>query len=160
MISMIAAMGRNRVIGKDNRLPWKLSADLAHFKRLTLGYTVVMGRKTFESIGRPLPSRKNVIVSRNNDYNADGCEVVGSLDELLERAACEEFFVIGGADIYSRFISYADRLYITFIDEEFDGDAFFPEIDPDVWSLVSKAKGERDEKNPYDYYFMEYVRAR
>lgn len=158
MISIIAAVAGNRVIGKGNKLLWKIPADMEHFKSLTAGHTVIMGRKTFESIGRPLPGRKNVVLSRNANFKAEGCYVIHSAAEALELAGSENAFVIGGAEIYAGFMDYAERLYITLIDENFDGDAHFPEIDPEIWLMVSKVKGRKDEKNPYEYYFLTYVK--
>jgi dihydrofolate reductase len=159
MISLIWAMDKNRLIGKDNKLPWRLPADLAYFKKMTLGHTVIMGRKTFESIGKPLPERQNIVVSRNNDFNPKGCTVCHSILEVPELCSDGEAFVIGGADIYSAFLPYAAKLYLTLIEHEFSGDLFFPEINYDEWELVSKVKGEKNEKNPVDYYFMEYKKV-
>ncbi|MCX7841889.1 MAG: type 3 dihydrofolate reductase [Clostridia bacterium] len=158
MISLIAAVARDNIIGKGNSLPWRLPADLAYFKKVTMGHKVIMGRKTFESIGKPLPGRSNVIISRDRDYKAEGCTIVNSIDEAERLCVDEEAFIIGGAQVYEMFIDRADRLYITFIDEAFDGDAYFPNIDPSVWRQVSKTKGEKDEKNPFDYYFIIYER--
>ena len=158
MISIIAAVAGNRIIGKENRLPWRLPADMEHFKRMTSGHTVIMGRKTFESIGNPLPGRKNVVLSKDANFKADGCRVIHSLDEALELAKDEEVFVIGGAELYAGFMDYAERLYITLIGEDFEGDVHFPKIDTDNWILVSKVKGARDEMNPYNYYFLTYVK--
>ncbi len=153
MINLIACMGKNRVIGKGNQMPWHLPADLKYLKKTTLGHTVVMGRKTFESIGKPLPGRKNVILTRDEHFEATGCEVLHSIDEILSRN--EELYILGGANIYEQFMPFADRLYITRIEQEFEGDAFFPEID-ESWAEVSKDKGIQDEKNPYEYYFIVY----
>jgi dihydrofolate reductase len=156
MISLIWAMDKNRLIGKDNKLPWRLPNDLAYFKKTTIGHIVVMGRKTFESVGKPLPARTNWVVTRDKSYRAEGCEMFYSIEEVLKAAVDEEVFVIGGAEIYSKFLSFADRLYITLINESFNGDTFFPEIKEENWKLVSKIEGVRDEKNPYDYNFMVY----
>jgi dihydrofolate reductase len=160
MISLILAMDKNRVIGIDNRMPWHLPADLAYFKQMTLGHPVIMGRKTFESIGKPLPGRQNVIITANKDYQKEGCVILHSIDEALAFCLDKDVFVIGGAQIYQDFFPYADRLYLTFIDEVFPGDCFFPEIDDKTWKLVSKIKGERNEKNPYDYYFLVYEKTK
>lgn len=156
MISLIWAMGRNRVIGKNNSLPWHIPADFAYFKKVTMGHTVIMGWRTFESIGRPLRGRRNVIITRNKDYRAEGCIICHSVEEALEFAKNEEVFVIGGADIYSSFLPYADRLYITLIEEDFEGDAYFPQIDFSKWQIVFKTAGEKNEKNPYTYWFIVY----
>ncbi|MCX7710896.1 MAG: type 3 dihydrofolate reductase [Clostridia bacterium] len=158
MISMIWAMGKNRLIGRDNQLPWRLPADLANFKRITTGHPVIMGRKTFESLGRPLPGRKNVIITRNKDLSIEGCEILHSVEEACRLAEKQEVFIIGGAEIYSKFLPHADKLYITEIDESFEGDTHFPEFNMDEWVLTSKVKGDKDEKNPYDYYFLVYER--
>lgn len=159
MISFLFAMGKNRVIGRDNEMPWHLPADLARFKKMTMGHTVVMGRKTHESIGKALPGRKNIVVTRNMDYKAEGCIVVHSVNEARE---CfddnEEIFVIGGTKLFNAFYPYADRLYVTYINEEFEGDTFFPEIEDDRWKRTSAEKGIKDEKNPYDYSFIVYDR--
>ncbi|MCX8129960.1 MAG: dihydrofolate reductase [Clostridia bacterium] len=160
MISLILAMDKNRTIGLENKLPWRLPADLAYFKKVTMGHAVIMGRKTFESIGKPLPGRRNIIISRNNSYTAEGCTVYNSVEEVVDSVGDEDVFVIGGANIYNEFINYAQRLYITLIEETFIGDAFFPEIDSAGWKLISKEKGIKDEKNPYDYCFMLYDRLR
>lgn len=160
MISMIVAVGKNGVIGKDNKLPWKLPADLAYFKKVTWGSTVIMGRKTFESIGKPLPGRDNVILTRDPDYRQEGCRVVHSASGAVQLAEGKEAFIIGGAAVYTEFIPYAEKLYITYIDQEFDGDAFFPRIPEDTWVLVAEEKGIRDEKNSYDYFFRIYEKRK
>jgi dihydrofolate reductase len=158
MISLIVVMDCNRVIGNEGRMPWHLPADLAYFKQLTLGHPVIMGRKTFESIGKPLPGRQNVIITENKDYQKEGCTILHSITEALDFCADQEAFVIGGATIYKAFLPIADKLLITLIQESFSGDTFFPEIDEQVWTLVSKTKGERNENNPYDYWFLVYER--
>jgi dihydrofolate reductase len=159
MISLVFAMGRNRVIGSNNSMPWRLPADLAYFKDLTMGSTVVMGRKTFESIGKPLKGRKNIVLTRDRRYIQDGCFIAHSLEEVLDMTKGEqETFVIGGAEVYSMFLPYAKKLYMTYIDHEFQGDTYFPEIDYDEWKLVSKVMGEKNEKNPYHYFFQVYER--
>ena len=159
MISVIVAYGKNRVIGKDNKMPWHLPADLRYFKETTLGKTVVMGRKTFESIGKALPGRKNVVISSQEGINATGCEVISSFEAALQIAKEEEIFIIGGATIYEQAIEHADLLYITFIEEDFDGDAFFPEWNKEDWVLQSSEKGKKDEKNNYEYYFNVYKKV-
>jgi len=160
-ISFIVAMDQNRVIGRNNRLPWHLPADLAFVKKTTWGHPVLMGRKTYESIGRPLPGRTNVIFTRNRDYRAEGCEIVHTVEEAIAKFDGEgkELFILGGAEIYRLFLPIADRIYATEIAHEFEGDTFFPEIDPEIWREVSRQKGIRDEKNPYDYDFVVYERA-
>ncbi|WP_085523781.1 dihydrofolate reductase [Tuberibacillus sp. Marseille-P3662] len=159
MISFIVAMDQNRVIGQDNQLPWRLPADLAFFKRVTMGHPIIMGRKTHESIGKPLPGRENVILTRNESYEAAGCQVVHSLEAIKAiDEQNDEVFVIGGAEIFKVMFASADRLYVTFIDEVFSGDTYFPEIDHDQWRQVAREKGEKNDKNPYDYYYLTYDR--
>ncbi|MBX9996073.1 dihydrofolate reductase [Priestia aryabhattai] len=160
VISFIFAMDKNRLIGKGNSLPWHLPADLKFFKQVTTGHPVVMGRKTHESIGKPLPGRENIILTRNISYDAKGCTVLNSISAIEEMGKKEkkEIFIIGGAEIYKLAFPIADRLYITTIDEEFEGDTYFPEFNESEWRLVSREKGLKDEKNPYDYYFTIYER--
>lgn len=161
MISFIVAMDENRVIGKDNQLPWHLPEDLKYFKRVTMGHPIIMGRKTFESIGRPLPGRENIILTGNHEYHHDGCYVMHSLEELLEYCRKDEekeYFVIGGAEIFRLLFPYADRLYITKIRHQFEGDTFFPLFPMSEWEIVSREKGIKDEKNPYDYEFLVFER--
>lgn len=164
-ISMIAAMGKNRVIGLDNKMPWHLPADLQWFKKVTLGCPIIMGRKTYESIGRPLPGRLNIILSRNDQLNIEGCSVVNSLDDALTLAkeadnTKEEIFITGGAHLYNKFLSTTDRLYLTLIDEEFDGDTFFPDYSELNWETVSEVSNQADDKNPYPYTFVTLDRIR
>ncbi len=158
MISFIVAMDKNHIIGRDNQLPWHLPADLAFFKRVTMSHPIVMGRKTHESIGRVLPGRENIILTRDPSYAADGCTIIHSVDEIkeIEQTKNEELFVIGGAEIFKETFKIADRLYITLIDEEFEGDTYFPEFNQKDWTIVSKEKGLKDEKNPYNYHFVIY----
>lgn len=142
-ISLIAAVARNGVIGKDNALPWRLPEDLRHFKAVTLGHPIVMGRKTWESLGRPLPGRHNIVVTRRTDYGLPGeCTAVNSLAEAIAAADdCGELFVIGGADLYTQALPLADRLYLTEIDAEFAGDAWFPDFDRSAWREASRQAG-------------------
>lgn len=161
MISFIWAMDNNQVIGNNNELPWHLPADLQYFKRVTMGHPIVMGRKTFESIGRPLPGRENIIITRNPAYTNENCTVIHSVDELLQycqKNAEEEYFVIGGAELFQQLLPYADRLYVTKIHEQFVGDTFFPPIDLNDWKLNSREKGQKDDKNPYDYEFLMFTK--
>ncbi|WP_078380282.1 dihydrofolate reductase [Sutcliffiella halmapala] len=159
MISMIVATDKNGLIGKDNDMPWRLPADLAYFKQVTTGSTVIMGRNTFESIGKPLPNRKNIILSRDSNLQIEGCETLSSITEVEKMAKLdEEIFIVGGANIYKQLLPITETLYLTFIDEEFEGDTFFPKIDTKEWELISNEKGVKDEKNPYDYYFKVYKR--
>ncbi len=159
MISLIVAMDNNRLIGKENDLPWRLPADLQYFKQTTTGHTIVMGRKTFESIGKPLPNRSNVILTGNKDYYHEGVKVIHSVDDLMSLEEESELFVIGGATVYEQTMNVATRLYVTHIEEAFEGDTYFPEIDSSVWKEVSKKQGVKDEKNPYVYYFTVYERS-
>lgn len=159
MICYIVAMDRNRVIGKDNNMPWHLPADLAHFKKVTTGHTVVMGRKTYESIGRPLPNRKNVILTTNTSYEAPGCTIVHTKEEIDRLCKKEQkCFIIGGSELYHLFLSEADRLYVTVIDEAFVGDTYFPEIDHAKWKMISSETGMVDEKNKYPHEYRIYER--
>lgn len=138
-ISMIVARSRNHVIGKDNQMPWKISADLQFFKKVTMGYPIIMGRKTWESIGRPLPGRRNVVVSRNTNYSAIGAELVGSLDQALE--LLKEFkrvFVIGGQQLFTQAFPQADELFITEIEIQVDGDTYFEIPDPNDWQEAER----------------------
>lgn len=161
MISIIAARSRNNVIGRNNDLPWYLPADLQHFKMLTLGKTVVMGRKTFESIvariNKPLPGRHNVVVTRSTDFAVEGVTVMHDVSRV---AALEgEVFVIGGAQLYDQLIHLADRLYITEVHTVLDGDASFPKVDPSLWRETKCEKHQADEKNQFDFDFVVYERA-
>lgn len=162
MISLIAAMGNNRVIGLNNDMPWHLPKDLAHFKKITTGHTIVMGRKTYESIGRPLPNRKNIILTRQASLRfPEEVMTVSSLETVLkwnEENPEEEIFIIGGGNLYKQALPYADRLYITEINEDFDGDTFFPAFDKLEWDVVDETIGERDINNPYDFKFITYER--
>ena len=154
---MIAAMGKNRVIGKDNDMPWHLPADLQHFKKTTLGCPIIMGRKTYDSIGRPLPGRLNIILSRNAHLEIEGCSVVNSLDDaidLAEKTDASEIFITGGAHLYNKFLEDADCLYLTLIDEEFEGDTYFPDYTQFVWKEVEREEHKADEKNPHAYSFI------
>ncbi|RZA04168.1 MAG: dihydrofolate reductase [Proteobacteria bacterium] len=139
MLSMIVAMSDNRVIGIENRLPWNIPEDLKRFKKITSGHPIVMGRKTFESIGRPLPNRTNIVVTRNKDYRAEGVAVCGSLGEALEWAAraagSEEIFVIGGGELFKEALPKADRIYLTEVKWPYEGDAFFPEFDEEAYAV-------------------------
>lgn len=160
ILSMIVAHANNRIIGKDNDMPWHLPADLAYFKKTTLGKPVVMGRKTYESIGRPLPGRKNIVISRDASYSAEGIETAVSVEQALELAGeVEEVMVIGGGAIYAHCLPAAQRLYITHIDADIDGDTQFPEYDTDtVWQKTASEVKAPDEKNAYSLDFCVYQR--
>ncbi len=160
MISFIWAMDRNGLIGKENQLPWHLPADLAYFKKITVGSTIIMGRKTFEAIGRPLPKRNNIVLTTQTE-RIEGVTIVHSISELLNNISNEEeCFVIGGALIFKELFPYASKLYITKIDEVFDGDIFFPAYNESEWKVVSKEVGEVDEKNKYPHTFFVYERMK
>jgi dihydrofolate reductase len=167
-ISLVAAVATNRVIGRDGSLPWRLPADLAHFRALTMGHAVLMGRKTYQSIGKPLRGRRNIVLTRSRDLRAPGCVIVHSLEEAREaagsgadapNAATEELLVIGGAAVYARCLPFAHRLYITHIGVEFPGDAFFPVIDAEEWTVVSARPGALDTKNALPHRFVTYERG-
>ncbi len=155
-VSLIWAMADNRVIGIENRLPWKLPADMKWFRKQTLGKPIVMGRLTFESFGaKPLPGRRNLIVSRNPDYRAEGAEVFDSLEAALAATAeDEEVMVIGGASLYTQALPLADRLYMTLVHTEVEGDAHFPVFDMTQWQEMERADCAADEKNPHAYSFV------
>lgn len=162
MITIIAAIGNNNELGKDNDLIWHLSADLKRFKKVTTGHTIIMGRNTFESIGKPLPNRRSIIITRNKEYTQEGCDVVHSLEEALKLIKNEEHaFIIGGAQIYNETMQkgLVDQLDITRVLSDFDADVFFPEINTDEWELVSQEDFKADEKNPYDYNFLSYAKT-
>jgi dihydrofolate reductase len=153
-ISLIAAMDKNRVIGDNGKLPWHLPADLRNFKTVTLGKPVIMGRKTFESIGAPLPERLNIVITRNKNYEAPGCVVVYSPDDALKAAGdAPEIMVIGGAEVFTQFLPQAQRMHLTLIDGVFSGTAYFPQWDSKQWRIVSREAHESDEKNLYGYAF-------
>lgn len=160
MISIIAAIGKKNELGKKNALLWSLPADMKHFRETTKGHTVIMGQKTFESIGRPLPNRRNIVLTQDKNLKIDGVEIVYSPEEI-ENLLDEnlENFVIGGGMIYKLFIDKADRLYITHVDATFpDADTFFPEIIPVVWNEISHEEHKKDSLNPFDYTFSVYER--
>jgi len=152
MLSIIVAVAENNVIGKDNSLIWKLPRDMRHFKETTTGHYIIMGRKTFESNGRPLPNRTNVIITRDKDYKAEGCVVVHSLDDAIREAKEDsEAFIIGGGVIYDLAMPLVDRIYLTKIHHSFEGDTFFPEINMEEWVVSEKRDFEPDEKNEYPF---------
>jgi dihydrofolate reductase len=158
-LSIIAAMSANRVIGSNNDLPFRLPADLKRFKSLTMGHHLIMGRKTFESIGQPLPGRSTVVITHQTGYAPAGVLVAHSIEQALEIAAeDDEVFVAGGGQIYQQLLPRADRLYLTSIHEEFEGDTHFPEFEKSDWKLISEDSHEPDEKNPYPYSFLIYER--
>lgn len=164
MISFVVAMGRNRVIGNNNKMPWHLPKDLQHFKETTSGHTIIMGRKTYESIGRPLPNRTNVVITTNEQIDLpETVDKINDIQTVLnwnQDDPDEVYFIIGGGMIYKQMLPYADRLHITLIDHDFQGDTFFPDFDRQDWKLTKKTKGEKNDKNPYDYYFLQYDRLK
>lgn len=161
-ISIIAAIAKNGIIGRKNELPWYLPADLAHFKTITLHHSVIMGRKTYESIitrlGKPLPERQNIVITGQPNFQAPGCIVVHSLLEAIKNSATDEIFIIGGASLYVAALPIAKRLYLTKVDAEIPGDTFFPLWDKKEWLLEKEESRPRDAKNPYDIVFCTYVR--
>lgn len=158
-ISLIVAAAENNAIGKDNALLWHLSADLKRFKALTSGHPVIMGRKTFESIGKPLPNRRNIVISRSLSA-LDGCEVVASVEEALALVNDgEEAFIIGGGSVYRALWQKAARLYLTAVKTRLEGDTFIPEIRPEQWKEISREDFSADEKNEFGYSFIDYVRV-
>ena len=161
ILSAIFAMDENRLIGNKNQLPWRMPADLKHFKTITSGHPILMGRKTYESIGRPLPNRTNIIITRDANYQAPGCRVVTSIDQALQIAAADnkqEIFIIGGAEVYKQSLPLVNKLYITIIHHQFEGDAYFPELNRAEWQEVSCEKHEADADNIYPYQFLRWER--
>ena len=159
IITIVVAIASNNAIGKNNQLLWHLPKDLKHFKELTSGHTVIMGRKTFDSVGKPLPRRRNIVVTRQN-IQIDGCEVVNSVDAGL--ALCnddEEVMIVGGAEIYRQCMAIANRIYLTVVHQSFDADTFFPEIDYGKWAAVAHENHQIDEKHAFAYSFITLERA-
>ena len=161
MLSIIVAISKNNVIGKDNKLIWHLPEDLKRFKKLTTGHTIIMGRKTFESLGRVLPNRKHIVITNNaniqiEDENVELIHDIKMLNKYINSE--EENFIIGGATIYKLLMPYAKKMYITRINEEFEGDEYFPELDKKVWKEIEREKGIRNEKNPFNYEYVTYIR--
>jgi dihydrofolate reductase len=168
-IAMIAAMANERVIGLNNQMPWHMPADLKHFKRVTLGKPIIMGRKTYESIGRALPGRLNIVITGDQAYQLDDASVVHSCEQAITLATLhmekegaaeqeQEVIVIGGGTVYQHFLPYANRLYLTFIDLDTPGDTFFPDYADDAWQEIESESNEPDEKNPYAYRFVTLAR--
>ena len=154
MISIIAAMDENRLIGSNNDLPWHLPADLQRVKQLTTGHAIILGRKNYESIGRPLPNRKNIVITNNPDYEAPGCVVVNSIDAAVAEAADDDIYIFGGARIYEQMFDLAERMYLTLIHSTFEGDTWFPEYNTEDWEVIERQDFSADEKNPYNYSFV------
>lgn len=165
-LALMAAKAENNTIGRNNKLPWYLPNDLKYFKKITFGKPVIMGRKTWESLKGPLPGRTNIVVTRNPDYRAEGAKVVHDLDEAMELAqhisvidGIEEVVIMGGAGLYEEGLKKADRLYLTEVHAEVEGDAFFPEMDPRQWREVAREDFKAQPPNEYDYSFVVYERA-
>jgi dihydrofolate reductase len=159
MISMIVAMADNRAIGKDNELLWHLPKDFQHFKSVTMGKPIIMGRKTFESIGKPLPGRKNIVITRNNDFAAEGVVVVHSIDAALQESKeFDDVMIIGGASFYQQMLPKVSTLYVTVVHGQFEADAFFPELKSKDWEIIENIKHEADEKHAYPFSFITYRR--
>jgi len=159
IISIVVAVAENNAIGKENKLLWHLPADLRHFKEVTTGHTIIMGRKTYDSVGKPLPNRRNIVITRKNGLEIPGVEVVHTLEEAL--ALCdehEEVFIGGGAEIYKMAMSMTDKIYLTVVKGIFDADTFFPEIDPNNWEETESISFEADEKNAFGYTFSTLIR--
>ena len=158
MITIIAAFAENNALGKDNDLIWHLPADLKRFKKVTSGHHILMGRNTFESIGKPLPNRTSIIITRNKNYFKDGCLVANSIEDAIDLVAEDEAFIIGGAQIYKQALesNLVDKLDVTIVHKEFEADVYFPEIDLNIWEEVSREDFKADEKNKFDYSFVSY----
>ncbi len=154
-ISIIAALAKNRVIGKDKQLPWNLPADLKHFKDLTLGKPVIMGQRTLESIGKPLPGRTNIVLSLDENFAPAGCIIVHSIEEALKAAGdSEEVMIAGGASVYGQFLPLAHKMYLTLIEADFEGDAYFPEFNWSDWRETDRIENQTDKENSYKYTFI------
>ena len=160
MITIVVAMGLNNEIGANNQLLWHLPKDLKHFKEITTGHPIIMGRKTYESIGKPLPNRTNIVVSTKKDWFEEGILIVGSLKEAIKFAKKmdEEIFIIGGGNIYEQTIDLAEKLEVTQVNAELKADIFFPKINPKIWNKTNEISHEKDEKNEYDFSFQTYER--
>jgi dihydrofolate reductase len=161
MLTIIAAIGEKNALGKNNQLIWHLPADLKRFKKVTTGHHVIMGRKTFESLGKPLPNRTTIIVTRDKNYKADGCLVTNSLSEAIKAAVSDKNpYILGGAEIYRQSMELADVLDLTFVHHAFDADVFFPEIDKRIWKETFREDFNQDEKNKYDFSFVKLERKK
>ncbi len=159
IVSIIVAMDKNRLIGRDNDLPWRLPSDLAHFKKVTMNKPILMGRKTYDSIGRPLPGRKNIVLTHDKNLEIEGVTVVNSLDAAMSAARdAEELMVIGGGAVYERVLPITQRMYLSFIDGEFEGDAWFPEFDENDWEIVESKEQPAGEKDVPGCRFVTYQR--
>lgn len=162
MLSIIVAHDRNRVIGVNNKLPWNLPQDLERLKLLTMGKTIIMGRKTFESIGYALPGRKNIVISKQGLFYQENIEVIQDIELIIQRYvhSVDECYVFGGQKIFDKLLPYVNKIYLTFIDFQFQGDRYFPRIELSDWVLVEKEMGEKNDDTPYDYFFLTYERRK
>lgn len=159
MITLIAAAAENNALGKDNQLVWHLPNDFKRFKQITSGHYIIMGRKTFESFPKPLPNRTHIIITRQKNYQYEGCLVANSIEKAVELAPKdEEIFIIGGAEIYNQSIDFADKIELTRVHSSFDADAFFPEINPNQWNLIFEEHHQKDEKHNFDFTFQTFVK--
>ncbi len=159
MLSLIAAVSENQVIGKHNQLVWHLPADMRFFKNTTMGHTLIMGRKTFESFGKPLPGRKSIVITRQKYWQYEGVEIVHSLEEAIKAAPHdEEVFIVGGAEIYRLALPLCEKMYLTIVHHQFEGDTFFPPVDFSQWHLISEEKHPSNEKHAYAFSIREYER--
>jgi dihydrofolate reductase len=162
MTAIVVAASENNVIGREGGMPWHLPRDMKFFKSLTTGHPVIMGRKTFESLGKPLPNRTNIVITRNENYTAEGCAVVSNIEEAIQRAQTtdETIFIIGGGEIYRQALSLCDRVYLTRVSVSVDGDTYFPRLDEKKWKLTAEEVYEKDEKNAYNLSFLTYEKIR
>jgi dihydrofolate reductase len=161
MVIMIAAVAENNALGKNNDLLWHLPNDFKRFKEITSGHHIIMGRKTFESFLKPLPNRTHVIITRQNDFEYEGCIVVQNIEKAISVCPINEnLYIIGGGEIYQQSISFADQLDITRVHHSFDADVYFPEIDPEIWELTSETFHQKDERHLFDYTFQTFVRKK
>ena len=161
MVIMIAAVAENNALGKNNDLLWHLPNDFKRFKEITSGHHIIMGRKTFESFPKPLPNRTHVIITRQNDFEYEGCVVVQNIEKALSVCPINEnLYIVGGGEIYQQSISFADQLDITRVHHSFDADVYFPEIDPEIWELTSETFHQKDERHLFDYTFQTFVRKK
>lgn len=161
LLSIICAMDKNRLIGNNNQLPWHLPADLVLFKKNTLGKPIIMGRKTFDSIGRPLPGRQNIVVTSNPHWSAEGCDTANTIDQALGLAnSADEVMLIGGASLYEQTIEIADILYLTIINHAFAGDTWFPEFDQSQWKIAEETFFDLTETNSHSFSFIKYIREK
>ncbi|WP_259016987.1 dihydrofolate reductase [Emticicia fluvialis] len=163
MISIIVAIAENRAIGKNNQLLWRLSTDLKHFKTLTSGHAIIMGRKTFESIGKPLPNRTNIVITRSDKVSDDASVLIAdSIDKAIELTkqaqGADEIFIVGGGNIYEQALSITDKIYLTEVKVSIEGDTYFPELSADEWQEVSRVAHQKDEKNEFDFDIVELER--